>query len=127
MTIFFAAEDDPLMCRLYERAFRLAGQEIEIAHDGLEAMFKLQQMKVKPAVVLLDIMMPQMDGFEVLAKMKADETLKNIPVFMLTNLAGDTDKDKALSMGAVGYLIKSDFDPPQVVKKVMDLVGAEEK
>jgi|CXWL01.1.fsa_nt_gi DNA-binding response OmpR family regulator len=125
MKTFFAAEDDELMCHLYERAFRLAGHEIEIAHDGEEALAKLTQMSPKPAVVVLDVMMPKMNGFDVITKMKGDDTLKNIPVIMLTNLAGEEDMQKGLALGALEYLVKSDYNPGQIVEKVVALVEAQ--
>ncbi len=118
------AEDDPLMSRMYERAFRLGGHELTMAHDGEEAIDLLQKMEEKPTVILLDIMMPKTNGFDVLRKVKEDEKLKNIPVIMLTNLAGDSDAEKALSLGAVLYLIKSQYDPKEIVAKVREIIDA---
>src|SRR3989344_8148264 len=124
MTKLFMAEDDPLMSRMYERAFRLGGHELTMAHDGEEANELLQKMEEKPTVILLDIMMPKTNGFDVLRKVKEDEKLKNIPVIMLTNLAGDSDAEKALSLGAVLYLIKSQYDPKEIVAKVKEIIDA---
>ncbi len=124
MMTFFIAEDDPLMIRLYERAFKLAGHEIIVAKDGDEALLVIGKMEQKPAVIILDVMMPKVSGFDVLARLKQDEATKNIPVVMLTNLAGEDDKQKGLSLGAVDYMIKSDFSPEDVVKRVSALVGA---
>ena len=118
------AEDDPLMSRMYERAFRLSGHELTMAHDGEEALAMLQKMDPKPVLVLCDVMMPKMNGFDVLRKMKEDAALKGIPVIMLTNLAGDEDAQKALSLGAVLYLVKSQYDPKQIVEKVQEIVAA---
>lgn len=118
------AEDDPLMSRMYERAFRLGGHELTLAHDGEEALATLQKMEKKPTVILLDIMMPKMNGFDVLRKLKEDRTLKNIPVIMLTNLAGESDAEKALGLGAVLYLVKSQYDPKQIVGKVQEIIAA---
>lgn len=112
------------MIRLYERAFKLAGHEIIVAKDGDEALLVIGKMEQKPAVIILDVMMPKVSGFDVLARLKQDEATKNIPVVMLTNLAGEDDKQKGLSLGAVDYMIKSDFSPEDVVKRVSALVGA---
>ncbi len=124
MAKLFLAEDDPLMSRMYERAFRLAGDELIIAHDGEEALTMLQKAEEKPAVILLDVMMPKMNGFDVLRKVKEDEKLKSTPVIMLTNLAGDSDAEKALSLGAVLYLVKSQYSPKDILAKVKEIIAA---
>ena len=122
MSILFIAEDDPLMSRMYEKAFKLGGHDLTLAHDGEEALSTLQKMEKKPGVILLDVMMPKMSGFDVLRKIKAEETLKNIPVILLTNLAGQEDAEKGLQLGAVVYLIKSQYSPKQVVDKVEEII-----
>ena len=116
---FFAAEDDEMMCSLYQMAFEIAGCEIEIARDGEEALKRLREMTPKPSVAIMDIMMPKMNGFDVLIEMKKDETLKDIPVIMLTNLAGEENFEKGMALGAVGYMIKSDYNPDKIVERVM--------
>ncbi|OGC81068.1 hypothetical protein A2943_02035 [Candidatus Adlerbacteria bacterium RIFCSPLOWO2_01_FULL_51_16] len=122
MAKFFIAEDDPLMSHMYERAFKFSGHETTLAHDGEEALATLKAATPKPDVIVLDIMMPKMSGFDVLKNIKEDETLKNIPVVLLTNLAGKEDAQKGLAMGAVLYLIKSDYNPKQVVEKISSLL-----
>ncbi len=123
MAKLFMAEDDPLMSRMYERAFRLGGDELIMAHDGEEALAVLQKAEEKPAVILLDVMMPKINGFDVLRKIKEDEKLKSIPVIMLTNLAGDSDAEKALGLGAVLYLVKSQYNPKEIVEKVKEIIA----
>src|SRR5207244_4345919 len=115
MAKLFIAEDDPLMSRMYERAFKAGGHDITMAGDGEEAMQKLPTMEPKPALILLDVMMPKMNGFDVLRKLKADANLKAVPVILLTNLAGEADAQKGLELGAVMYLVKSQYEPKQVV------------
>lgn len=124
MAKLFIAEDDPLMSRMYERAFRMGGHELTMAGDGEEALTALGKMEPKPSVILLDVMMPKMSGFDVLRKVKADEKLKTIPVILLTNLAGEADAQKGLELGAVLYLVKSQYDPKQVVTKVEEIIKA---
>ena len=124
MAKLFMAEDDPLMSRMYERAFRLGGHELTLAHDGEEALALLQKAEEKPTLILLDVMMPKVNGFDVLRKLKADEKLKNIPVIMLTNLAGDADAEKALGLGAALYLVKSQYNPKDIVQKVGEIIAA---
>lgn len=122
--ILFMAEDDPLMARMYERAFRTSDYELEMAFDGEEAISKLEKMDEVPLLVMLDVMMPKKNGFDVLREIKQSEKLKKIPVVMLTNLAGDADAEKALSLGAVLYLVKSQYDPKQIVEKIKEIIFA---
>lgn len=123
-TMLFMAEDDPLMGRMYERAFKAAGYGLELALDGDEALAKLKKMDSAPILIILDIMMPKMNGFDVLRQIKQDEKLKKAPVIMLTNLAGESDAEKALSLGAVLYLVKSQYSPKEIVDKVKEIIAA---
>ena len=121
--ILFIVEDDPLMSRMYEKAFRLNNFDIEQAFDGQEAIAKLETMNPKPVLIVLDVMMPKMSGFDVLKHIKASPDLKNIPVVMLSNLAGQEDAEKALLMGAVLYLVKSQYEPKQIVEKIKEIIS----
>ena len=122
--VLFIAEDDPLMSRMYERAFRLAGYDLKMAFDGEEALATLKKMDPLPVIAILDVMMPKKSGFDVLREMKADPKLKNIPAILLTNLAGQQDAEKGLEIGAVLYLVKSQYSPKQVVEKVQEIINA---
>lgn len=114
-------EDDPLMARLYQKAFTFEGYEVETAADGQEGIDKVRS--IKPTLVLLDVMMPKMNGLEVLAKLKSDPETKSIPVIILTNLAGEKDTENALSKGAVKYIIKSEYEPKQVTNMVKEVLA----
>jgi len=127
MSKIFMAEDDPLMGRMYDRAFRASGFELEMATDGEAAIAKLKQLETLPTLIILDVMMPKKNGFEVLAEVKLDEKLKHIPVVMLTNLAGEADAEKALSLGAVLYLVKSQYDPKEILDKVKEILAGTER
>ncbi|MFA5095353.1 MAG: response regulator [Candidatus Paceibacterota bacterium] len=120
-TTIFMAEDDPLMTRMYERVLKANGYVPEMVLDGEEALSKLGKMETAPGVILLDVMMPKVNGFEVLRQIKQNEKLKNVPVVMLTNLAGEADAEKALSLGAVLYLVKSQYNPMQMVDKIKEV------
>lgn len=126
-TILFLAEDDPLMSRMYERAFTASGYSLEMAFDGEEAISKLEKMNSAPTVILLDIMMPKKNGFDVLRQIKQNDKLKKVPVVMLTNLAGQEDAEKALSLGAVLYLVKSQYDPKEIINKIKEIISASSK
>lgn len=115
-------EDDPLMIRLYERALVLNGFELELATTGVEAIEKLSPGGMKPAVILLDLMMPEMNGLDALEKMKQMPGVKDIPVIVLTNLSmGDGSENKALEMGATLFLIKSQHAPKEIIERIKEM------
>jgi len=105
---------------MYRRAFQKSGWEVETASDGEEALGKLFASKDVPDAILLDIMMPKADGFEVLKKIKkSGSALENVPVLAMTNLAslsnGEADLEKVRALGAKDVIIKSQLDPQEVV------------
>ena len=120
-TILLIIEDDPLMSRMYQKIFKFEGFNIDTVSEGEEGLSKVKSQK--PTLILLDIMMPKMNGLEVLEKLKADPATKNIPVVVLTNLAGATDADRAISMGAVKYIIKSEHEPKEVANMVKEILA----
>ena len=114
-------EDDPLMSRLYQKAFTFEGYQVVAAFDGEEGWEKMKQEN--PNIILLDIMMPKMNGLEFLQKIKKDPDYKKIPVVCLTNLAGQQDAEKALFLGAVKYIVKSEYEPKQVVNMIKEILA----
>lgn len=118
--ILLLIEDDPMMLKMYQKAFNLEGFEVELAANGQDGLTKAKQQDL--SLILLDVMMPKMDGFEVLAKLKLEPATKNIPVIILTNLAGQQDADRAISMGAVKYLVKSEYDPKEIVSIIKEVL-----
>jgi CheY-like chemotaxis protein len=112
-------EDDPILLKMYSKKFQTDGFEVLQAVDGQEALEKIQGATVLPNAILLDVMLPRLDGFEVLKKIKEDPKTKDIPVFLSTNLGGgEQDREKGKKLGAVDYLVKSDFTPAQIVEKI---------
>ena len=111
------------MLRMYQKIFTLEKYEVEIATNGEEALEKVRAAAEKPALILLDIMMPKMNGLEALDKLKANPDTQKIPVVMLTNLAGQQDAEEALLKGAVKYIIKSEYEPKQVVDMVKEVLA----
>ena len=109
-------EDDTFLSNIYKTKFEMEGFKVITAEDG-EAGLKEAQKK-KPDIILLDILLPKMDGYLVLENLKKDPETKNIPVIMLTNLGQKDDVEKGLEQGAVDYLIKAHFKPSEVVDKV---------
>lgn len=112
------AEDDSFVMDIYQTKLSQEGFEVYSAANGLEAMKKLTGEKINPDLILLDIVMPYMDGLEVLRKVKNDERLKDIPVVLLTNLSQKEEVEEGLSLGASDYLIKSHFTPSEVLEKI---------
>lgn len=114
-------EDDRELVDLYQRIFTLEKFELLTAVDGEEGLKKA--FEEKPSLVLLDIMMPKMDGFQVLLRLKSNPNTKEIPVVVLTNLAGVKEAESCLYIGASKYLLKSECEPKDVVEAVRKILG----
>jgi DNA-binding response OmpR family regulator len=116
-------EDDPLMSRVYQRIFKLEGYEIVTAQDGEEGLKKATE--TNPVLIMLDIMMPKMNGLDILQKLKSQDSTKTIPIIMLTNLAGQEDAKKVISMGAAKYKVKSEYKPSRVTNMVKEVLNSQ--
>jgi len=110
-------EDDALISRMYQKIFLSKGHQVEVAVNGEEGMEKITTLK--PNLILLDIMMPKVNGLELLKKIKSTPDIARVPVVVLSNLSGTTDIETALAEGAVKYIVKSDYKP----KEVYDIVS----
>ncbi len=113
-------EDDSFLLSMYSTKFELENFEVLIAEDG-EKGWKFAQSE-DPDIILLDIKLPKMDGFEVLKRLKEDKGTADIPVILLTNLSQREDRNKGLEMGADDYLVKAHFMPSEVVSKIKELI-----
>ena len=109
-------EDDKFISLAYKDGMTRAGFEVSMAMDGVEALEKMRAEK--PDIVLLDLIMPTKGGFEVLEEMHNDAELKTIPVIILSNLGQDSDTQKCKELGAVDYIIKSNFKMQEAIEKV---------
>jgi CheY-like chemotaxis protein len=114
-------EDDQLIQRMYQKIFTFEKYEVVMAVDGEEGLDKARTEN--PTIILLDVMMPKLNGIQVLEKLKQDPATKSIPVVMLSNLAGENDVETALSKGAVKYIIKSEYDPKQIADMVTEIIA----
>ncbi|KPJ85503.1 hypothetical protein AMJ57_02890 [Parcubacteria bacterium SG8_24] len=114
-------DDDAFLASIYATKLELEQFEVLRARDGEEGL-EMAQREV-PDLVLLDVLMPKLDGFEVLKRIKADERLKDIPVIMLTNLGQKEDIEQALNEGATDYLIKAHFVPAEAVEKIKKVLS----
>lgn len=113
-------EDDPFLSDIYSTKFEEAGYVVDIAKDGVAAMAKAEEGTY--ALILLDVVLPKMDGVEVLQQLKKNEKTRAIPVVILSNLGSDEEIKEGLKMGADDYLVKSQFTPSEVVAKINDLL-----
>lgn len=113
-------EDDTFLAGMYVTKLNLDGFQVELAADGEQGLERAQA--TKPDIILLDVILPRMSGFDVLKNIKSDATLKDVPVVMLTNLGQPEDVQKGLALGAVDYLVKAHFMPSEVVDKVKEIL-----
>jgi DNA-binding response OmpR family regulator len=109
------AEDQQTISNLIEFKLKNSGYNVIIAQDGLSALEKAKALH--PDLILLDLMMPLMTGFEVLAALKKDETTKNIPVLILTAQTREDEVLKGFELGADDYIIKP-FSPNEVIARI---------
>jgi DNA-binding response OmpR family regulator len=116
------ADDEPNILISLDYLMKREGFEVHLAHDGLEALAMLQ--RERPRLVLLDVMMPHMSGFEVCQALRADDQLKDTLVLMLTAKGRDTDIAKGLAMGADAYMSKP-FSTKELVQKVRSLLATQ--
>lgn len=113
-------DDDPLLIELMSFRLRAKGFEVITATDGEEALAKLASER--PSLIVLDAMMPRLDGFEVLSRMKSDRAVSHIPVIMLTARKGEKDIVSALERGADDYLVKP-FIPEELLARLSKLLA----
>ncbi len=109
-------EDDKFLRELIVRKLLNEGYDASEALGGEEGIKKVKEER--PDLVLLDLILPGIDGFEVLRRMKEDPVLAKIPVIILSNLGQKEDVEKGLKMGAIDYLIKAHFTPGEIIEKI---------
>lgn len=110
-------EDDLPLLRMYQVAFKNSGHEFILASNGEEGVEKVKSEM--PDMVILDLVLPKKNGFEVLAEVKKYERTAKIPIFCLSVLHQQEDIDKCKALGADDFIVKTDVDPEDVVKKVI--------
>ncbi len=114
-------EDEEILIDLLQRKLSQEGYEVSIARDGEEGLKKMKE--INPDLILLDIVMPKMDGFEVMEKMDKEPGLKKIPVIIISNSGQPVELGRVKKLGAKDWLIKTEFDPQEVVNKVKKQIG----
>ena len=115
-------DDDEFLLEMYTIKFKETGFTVEIARNGRESIQKAKDFQ--PDVILLDIVLPEMDGFEVLKEMKEQKHAPNSLILLLTNLGQKDDAERGIGMGADDYIVKAHFTPSEVVEKVRKALAA---
>jgi DNA-binding response OmpR family regulator len=114
-------EDDPFLSSMYTTKFESDNFIVTAAEDGDKGLAMAEAEN--PNIILLDIMLPKMDGFEVLKKIKSNPRISQIPVILLTNLNQKEEIEKGMNLGAADYLIKAHFLPSEVVEKIKEILN----
>lgn len=115
------AEDDPFLSQMYSEKLLMEGYDVFLATDGDATLDKMKL--VRPDIILLDLLMPKKDGFEVLAEKAQSDEIKDIPVIVLTNLSQNEQIKKCYDLGVKDFLIKAYFVPAEVIKKIKDVLN----
>jgi len=113
-------EDDLFMIDIYTTKLKEAGFSVQVAIDGEEALNKMKEKK--PDLLVLDIVLPRLTGFEILKAVKSSSELQKIPVLVLSNLGQRTEVEEGLKLGATKYLIKAHYTPTEVVKEIKEIL-----
>ncbi len=109
-------EDEEALNKVVKEEFASQGYEAKVAKDGEEGLKMAKSFK--PDAIMLDLVLPKKVGLDVLSELKADESTKNIPVIVLSNLAEDENIKKALTLGAADYFVKTQHSIYEVIEKI---------
>lgn len=115
-------DDDSFLLDMYALKFSQNNFEVHTAISGVQAIEKLKG-GLTPDVMLVDIIMPEMDGFEVLTKMNTDKLCLNCIKIILSNKSQQSDIDRGNSLGVAGYIIKANSTPVEVINRVIEILG----
>ena len=115
------AEDDQFILKAMTTKLTKEGYEVKIAVDGVQLMEILKSYI--PNLIILDLLMPKKDGFEVLKEVKADQKLKKIPIIIASNLGQQNDIQQVIDLGATDYLVKSELTLENLVQKIKNILG----
>jgi DNA-binding response OmpR family regulator len=121
MTKIAIIEDDPVISQMYRMKFEADGFDVQLANNGKRGVALVAAFT--PDIILLDLSMPEMDGAEALAIIRKEESSKNIPVIILTNLGEEESPKEIRSLGIHSYIVKADLTPRQVVQRVKEALG----
>ena len=114
-------EDEKIMVDLLRKKLTKEGYDVSVAWDGEEGLAKMRESK--PDLILLDIIMPKIGGFEVMEEVIKDKELKKIPIIIISNSGQPVELERAKKLGVKDWLIKTEFDPQEVLDKVIKQIG----
>ncbi len=114
-------EDEEILLDLLQKRLKKEGYDVLLARNGEEGLKMIKEER--PDLVLLDIIMPKMSGFQVMEEMNKEESLKEIPVIIISNSGQPVEIGRAQQLGAKDWLIKTEFDPKEVLEKVVKQIG----
>ncbi len=121
-TIILVVEDEPMLQEAYRHVLQFKGYTVHVASNGLEGLEQLR--KVKPNIILLDVLMPQLDGIGFLKRANIKQDYPKIKVVACTNLSDSETREQMLSLGADRQVLKSDLSPSQLVALIEELLTA---
>ncbi|HNP74791.1 MAG TPA: response regulator [bacterium] len=113
-------EDDPMIVEMYKMRFEEEGFEVLVTDRGSEALEIASQQR--PVAVLLDVILPEIDGFSILQNLKSSPDTRDIPVMLLTNLGQESDQEKGRQLGVADYFIKSQHTPADIIQRVNSII-----
>ena len=121
MKSILLVEDDPFVVDIYTKKLTEAGFSVEVAQDREETLKKISEKK--PDLLLLDIVLPNIEGWDLLKEIKEDLAFKDLKVAILSNLGQKADVEKGLKLGATRYFIKAHYTPTQVVEEIKKILA----
>ncbi len=116
-TFIYLVEDDSFISNMYQTKLRNAGYTVDVTVDGEIAWRRLQEDPL-PDLVLLDVVLPKKDGFEILEDIRTNKRTKDLAVILLTNLGQKPDVERGIKLGADDYIIKAHYTPSEVMEKI---------
>jgi len=120
MKTILLVEDDPFLIDIYSTKLKATGFSVEIAEDGEQCLKKLKEQV--PDILLLDIVLPGLNGWEILRRIKQDDKLKSLKVVVLSNLGEKEEVEKGLKLGVARYLVKAHYTPTEVVQEIKKIL-----
>jgi len=120
MKTILLVEDDPFLIDIYSTKLKESGFSVQVAQDGEEAMIKIKEFM--PALILLDIVLPTVNGWEILKNIRKDPVLKDIRVVVLSNLGEKEEVERGMKSGADKYLVKARYTPTEVAEEIKKLL-----
>lgn len=120
MKTILLIEDDPFLVEIYTTKLKKAGFSVAVANDGKEGLKAIKEKR--PDLLLLDIVLPNFTGWEILREIKRDNKLKSLKVVILSNLSQKEEIEKGMTLGAVKYLIKAHYTPSEVIEIIKKIL-----